>query len=296
MSLRRAIKAYGIKDFMQMGLAIATSRKIDPPAPPDNEDQRRVKVAQTGIVGQDLASQFEIFGDVVRLITSADQVMINILDGENMFTIGGCGVPVDPLMGLPQDMSMCQFALTSPEPFLVPDMSKDDRFAGTPFTKPPMNATAYVGFPLCTTEGVVLGTLCAMHTEPLHLSDEQVRLMRQLAKAVTDQIEYRAEQANLTASRIGAMLGRFVRFAPDGTITELMGFLDFCAQGTSTPEILAMLAREGVIAQRSDSWMLTQDGIDLKAELGLASEGYLGSQARQTAVGGGLDDLLAQVE
>ena len=57
-----------------------------------------------------------------------------------------------------------------------------------------------------------------------------------------------------------------------------------------------MLAREGVIAQRSDSWMLTQDGIDLKAELGLASEGYLGSQARQTAVGGGLDDLLAQVE
>ena len=167
-----------------MGLAIATSRKIDPPSPPDNEDQRRVKVAQTGIVGQDLASQFEIFGDVVRLITSADQVMINILDGENMFTIGGCGVPVDPLMGLPQDMSMCQFALTSPEPFLVPDMSKDDRFAGTPFTKPPINATAYVGFPLCTAEGVVLGTLCAMHTEPLHLSDEQVRLMRQLAKAV----------------------------------------------------------------------------------------------------------------
>ena len=42
--------------------------------------------------------------------------------------------------------------------------------------------------------------------------------------------------------------------------------------------------------------MLTQDGIDLKAELGLASEGYLGSEARQTAVGSGLDDLLAQVE
>ena len=77
------------------------------------------------------------------------------------------------------------------------------------------------------------------------------------------------------------MLGRFVRFAPDGTITELMGFLDFCAQGTSTPEIL-MLAREGVIAQRSIELDADADGIDLKAELGLASEGYLGSQARQT--------------
>ena len=120
--------------------------------------------------------------------------------------------------------------------------------------------------------------------------------MRQLAKAITDQIEYRAEQANLTASRIGAMLGRFIRFAPDGNITELMGFLDFCAQGTSTPEILAMLGRDGVITKRNGSWMLTQDGIDLKAELGLASEGYLGSQARVAAVGGRLDDLLAQVE
>ena len=92
------------------------------------------------------------------------------------------------------------------------------------------------------------------------------------------------------------MLGRFIRFAPDGTITELMGFLDFCAQETSTPEILAMLGRDGVITKRNGNWMLTQDGIDLKAELGLASEGYLGGQARVAAVGGRLDDLLAQVE
>lgn len=296
MSLRRAVKAYGLKDFMQMGLAIATSRKIMPPQPPENENLRRAKVAQTGIIGQDLSSQFEIFGDVVKIITGADQTMVNILDGVNMFTIGGVGVPVDPLMGLPQNMSLCQFTLASPEPLIVPDMSRDDRFADTPFTKPPINAASYAGFPLNTSEGVVLGTLCAIHSKPLDLSDEQIRLMRQLAKTVTDQIEFRTEQANMTASRIGAMLGRFMRFAPNGTVNELIGFLDFCAHGTALPETLAMLENDGIVTQAGENWMLTRDGIDLKAELGLASEGYLGNQTRTPAIGSGLDDLLQQMD
>ena len=69
-----------------MGLAIATSRKIKPPQPPENENLRRAKVAQTGIIGQDLSSQFEIFGDVVKIITGADQTMVNILDGCLLYT------------------------------------------------------------------------------------------------------------------------------------------------------------------------------------------------------------------
>ena len=213
-----------------------------------------------------------------------------------MFTIGGVGVPVDPLMGLPQNMSLCQFTLASPEPLIVPDMSRDDRFADTPFTKPPINAASYAGFPLNTSEGVVLGTLCAIHSKPLDLSDEQIRLMRQLAKTVTDQIEFRTEQANMTASRIGGMLGRFMRFAPNGTVSELIGFLDFCAHGTALPETLAMLENDGIVTQAGENWMLTRDGIDLKAELGLASEGYLGNQTRTPAIGSGLDDLLQQMD
>jgi hypothetical protein len=98
-SLRRVIKNFGFKDFVQMGVAAATSRKMAKPVVPKNEALRRVKVAETGIIGQDLSSQFEIFGEMVKLITDADFSMVNILDGKNQFTIGGSGIPVDPLMG-----------------------------------------------------------------------------------------------------------------------------------------------------------------------------------------------------
>ena len=153
MSLRRIIKTFGFKDFVQMGVAAATSRKMAKPAVPGNEALRRVKVAETGIIGQDLSSQFEIFGEMVKLVTGADFSMVNILDGKNQFTIGGSGIPIDPLMAMPQKMSICEYALTSPEPFIVADLSDDERFAGSMMTKPPMNASAYAGFPLNTPEG-----------------------------------------------------------------------------------------------------------------------------------------------
>ena len=65
MSLRRVIKNFGFKDFVQMGVAAATSRKMAKPVVPKNEALRRVKVAETGIIGQDLSNQFEIFGAVL---------------------------------------------------------------------------------------------------------------------------------------------------------------------------------------------------------------------------------------
>lgn len=295
MSLKRALKSYGFKDFMLMGYAVATSSKIIPPPLPHNESLRRLKVAEAGLTGQDLSSQFEIFGEVAKMITDGDLSLINILDGENQFTIGGSGMPIDPLMKLPQNMSVCQFALGSSEPFIVSDFSQDERFSGSHLTKPPINAAAYAGFPLNTSEGVVLGTLCVFHRCPTKLNVEQIRMMGQLAKAVTDHIHLRTEKASLTASRVGAMLGRFLQFAPGGTIAELMGFLDFCEHGTAMPETIAILESDEIITSEGGNWKLTQNGIDLKSDLGLASSGYSGSQVTASSVGNQLDDLIGKL-
>ena len=92
------------------------------------------------------------------------------------------------------------------------------------------------------------------------------------------------------------MLGRFVRFAPDGTISELIGFLDFCAHGAALPEVIIALEKDGIIVQIDGNWMLTQDGVDLKAELGLAEDGYRGSQVNVPSVGSQLEDLLKKME
>ena len=295
MSLKRAVKALGFKDFMKMGIAIATARKVTASPPPKNETQRRNKVREVGVIGHDLSQQFEIFPEMVKMITGVNIAMINILDGKDQFTIGASGVPVDPLLAMPQKMSFCQYALLSPEPLIIPDLSKDNRFSGSHFTKPPTNAAFYAGFPLNTPEGLVLGTLCAIHQKPHNIDGEQQRLMKQLAKAVTDQILMRNEQAKLMASQVASMLSRFVRFAPKGTINELIGFLDFCAFGTAPAETLASLERDGIVFSSGSEVTLTQDGNDLKSELRLAVGGYLSNQSKTPSVGNELDDLLSKL-
>lgn len=278
-----------------MGYAIATSKKMPPPPQPKNEELRRAKVAEAAIIGQNLTQEFEIFCEVGKMITGAENCMVNILDGENQFTIGGVGLPLDPLMPIPQKMSMCQFALASPEPFIIPDLSADDRFANSIITKPPINGAAYAGFPLNTTDGVVLGTFCVFHAKPAQLSDEQIRMMCQLAKAVSDHIIFRIQGANFTASRVSAMLGQFKIICPEGTIEELTGFLDFCAYGTTSPDMLAILERDDMVVKTGEVWMLSQGGSDLKAKLNLSNAGYRGHQSSRATGGNQFDDLLSEL-
>ena len=296
MSLRRAIKAQGLGNVMKLGLAIATSAKVAPAPMPANEGLRVSRVNETGLIGRDVSAQFEIFTEVAKLIMQSDNAMLNLLDGVCQYTISGAGENFDPLLGVPQNMTFCQFALISPEPLLVPDANEDPRFAGTPLTKPPLNCRGYAGFPLNTADGVVLGTLCGTHPEPLSLTDAQIRLMRKLATTAAGQIQTMVEQSNLTASRVASMLGKFRQFAPDGTLDELTGFLDFCARGTSLPEIIGAMERDGIVTQTDDGWQLTRDGTDLRSALGLAPETYRGSEQNLAPTGGGLDDLLGKLE
>ncbi|RPG28467.1 MAG: GAF domain-containing protein [Gammaproteobacteria bacterium TMED243] len=296
MSLKRAIRAQGLRNFMKLGLAIATSKKVAVATVPANEKLRVARVNETGLIGRDVSAQFEIFAEVAKLIMHCDKVMLNLLDGACQYTITGAGENFDPLLGVPQNMTFCQFALASPEPLLVPDTSEDKRFADPPLPNPPLNCRGYAGFPLNTADGVILGTLCGTHPEPLILTDTQIRMMRKLATTAAGQIQTMVEQSNLTASRVASMLGKFKNFAPEGTINELIGFLDFCARGTALPEIIEVLERDNIITESDVGRQLTRDGTDLRSALGLAPESYRGNEQVLAPQGGGLDDLLGKLE
>jgi len=296
MSLRRAIKAQGLGNFLKLGIAMATSPKVAEAPRPANESLRAARVSETGLIGRDVSRQFEIYAEVAQSILGCEKSMVNLLDGACQYTISGAGEPFDPLLGIPQGLTFCQFALLSPEPFIIEDADKDERFAGTVLTKPPLNCRFYAGFPLNTPEGVVLGTLCGIHSQPLPVSDSQIRMMSKLATNAAAQIQLMIEHSSLTASRLGVMLGKFRQFAPDGTLEELIGYLDFCARGTASPDVMEQLSADGIIARSEGEWRLTRDGTDLKAEMQLAPETYRGSDQSLAPKGRGVEDLLGQLE
>ena len=115
MSLRRAIKAEGLGNFLKLGFALATSQKVTAAPKPQNEALRVARVNDTGLIGRDVSRQFEIFAEIAKTILGCETAMVNLLDGACQYTIGAVGKGYDPLLGVPQEMTFCQYALLSPE-------------------------------------------------------------------------------------------------------------------------------------------------------------------------------------
>lgn len=71
-------------------------------------------------------------------------------------------------------ISFCGHALHSERPFIVPDATLDPRFAGNPLVIGAPYIRTYAGAPLITRDGLALGTLCVIDTQPRAITPEQV--------------------------------------------------------------------------------------------------------------------------
>ncbi|XEA90418.1 GAF domain-containing protein [Xanthomonas sp. DAR 80977] len=89
-------------------------------------------------------------------------------------------------LGLAQterSQAVCDHAIRDPEHLLeVADLAEDPRFADISVVTGETGARFYAGMPLVTSEGVPLGTVCVLDTEPRALSAAQRDGLRALAR------------------------------------------------------------------------------------------------------------------
>jgi two-component sensor histidine kinase len=125
-----------------------------------------------------------------------------------------------PACETPLSQSVCSLALRHGGTFAVPDLALDERtkdnalVTGEPFIR------FYAGAPIHAREGVSIGTLCVIDTEPRPggLTDAQTRGLEALARQVEAQLEAR----RLLAERAGAAAERLAAEAADRRRQELL--------------------------------------------------------------------------
>ena len=91
----------------------------------------------------------------------------------------------------PRSISFCDHAIRSTNMTVVPDATKDRRFAANPLVTGEPGIRSYAGVPLLTPDGYNLGTLCAVDCKPRRFSSDQLRTLEQLAVMVMQQLELR---------------------------------------------------------------------------------------------------------
>ena len=109
----------------------------------------------------------------------------------------------------PRETSFCVHAMLADDIMVVPDATRDPRFADNPLVTGEMGLRFYAGAPLIRADGVALGALCVLDTAPREgLTDVQAQGLRVLAADVMMRLsDSRATAASRAA--ISDSEGRF---------------------------------------------------------------------------------------
>ena len=100
---------------------------------------------------------------------------------------------------IPRRGAFCSQAVLQRGVFIVRDASIDERFRGSVLVEED-RVRFYAGAPLITIEGIVLGTLAVMDTEPREMSAAAQRTLELLSRHVVTQLEERRRSLLLTSA------------------------------------------------------------------------------------------------
>jgi len=137
------------------------------------------------------------FDHVTRVITTVLQVptaLVSLVDASRQFFVGAHGLSPElaECRETPLSQSVCQYVVTGGEALRIVD-AREHPLVRANGAVTELGFVGYLGVPLCTSDGVVLGSLCALTTAPREWTEQDEALLRDLAVAVVSDLELRAE-------------------------------------------------------------------------------------------------------
>lgn len=129
--------------------------------------------------------------EVARLI-GYPVLFISVIRGERVGYRAQHGLPPD-LLGarhIRREMTFCTHCASAGAPLVVEDAASEPFFRGSKMVQR-YGMRAYVGVPLRTSAGIILGTLCALDWAPRRRDDDLVRILELYAAPVAARMERR---------------------------------------------------------------------------------------------------------
>ncbi|HUL53630.1 MAG TPA: PAS domain-containing protein [Opitutaceae bacterium] len=169
--------------------------KASLPPIPTNESARLSALRRYGLLDTPPEEAIDGIARVASLICGAPIAAVSLVDEQRQWLKAIVGLEVREL---PREHSFCAHAINAPtEVMVVPDATKDRRFADNPLVRSEPRVRFYAGAPLVTPDGFALGALCVVDRRPRHLSPSQREALRVLAAQVIDQFELRRAVTDL---------------------------------------------------------------------------------------------------
>ncbi|MET3106556.1 PAS domain S-box-containing protein [Oxalobacteraceae bacterium GrIS 2.11] len=152
------------------------------PAPiPDDEAARVASLLRMAILSTPNEEIFDKIARITKIVMAVPITLVSLIDSERQWFKACFGLPVQET---PRDISFCGHAIMHDSLFIIPDATKDARFADNPLVTGEPHIVFYAGRPLKSPDGHRVGTLCIIDHKPRQLSLDEQALLNDLGSWV----------------------------------------------------------------------------------------------------------------
>jgi signal transduction histidine kinase len=166
---------------------------------PANEHERLKALKEYAILDTVQEADFD---DITRLASEICQTpvsLVSIVDAHRQWFKSRHGL-ITPEIS--RDFAFCAHAINAPDDlYIIPDLTKDERFHDNPLVKGEPHVVFYAGIRLINPEGFALGTLCVWDKKPRELDATQIITLKALARQIMSQLELRKKIQQLKHSQ-----------------------------------------------------------------------------------------------
>src|SRR5215210_8838919 len=156
---------------------------------PENEQARLEAVRRYGILDTPPDGAFDRITRIAAAILDVPISILSIVDHDRIWFKSTQGF--DGVEQIGRDPGLCASAILSDTTWVVNDAKVDPRTLANPLVAGGFGLQFYAGSALRTHDGYKLGTLCVIDRNPRELTDEQARMLDDLAAVVVDELELR---------------------------------------------------------------------------------------------------------
>jgi PAS domain S-box-containing protein len=224
------------------------------------EEDRLAALHDYGILDTPREAEFDDITQMAAQACGCHMSTLNLLDRDRQWFKAEVGIGVQQM---PSEPSLCHHALREAEALVVPDTRVDPRLANNPLVLGPPFARFYAGVPLRTPEGLPIGALCVVDQQPRELTEQQLFILKALARAVMARLEQRKaiaerDQALLAERQTEARSQQILNSAIDYAIIsfDLQGRVTSWNEGAR--RILGW-AEQDMLGQPADRFFTPED-------------------------------------
>ena len=166
------------------------------PPIPENEVARVQALHQYAVLNTAPEPAYDQLAELAASICGTPLAAVSLIDSDRQWIKANVGLNFSETA---RDVAFCAHTIAQRDLLVVPDATRDPRFADNPLVTSEPHIRFYAGAPLITSDGHALGTLCVLDYAPRQLDDQQREALRVLSHQVVARLELRKTKTHLQA-------------------------------------------------------------------------------------------------